>query len=311
MTLLSGLLVTFLALLMANAVHARVESVKLVADQSQPSLSYVAAVVQHDVLVADSPMDTMLLNLASYHRDAQSAAAKGAQVIVFPEFGLISPYDLKECTVNASSKSSFPSTIRSEESNSTAVSKYCVIVPSVGDNPCGDMSNNFSSVIVQSSCIARNASLVASINLCEKSVSNSSHYNTQVVFDETGVVAAVYRKTHVFFHGCFDEPSHTEVVFFLSSFGVHFGIFTCYDILFEQPARTLLDKGIKHFLYSASIPVVGSLVQGVWSYNHSTVLLASNLGKMESGVYDNGMRITPPAPKAGECILLSPSIANV
>lgn len=52
---------------MANAVHARVESVKLVADQSQPSLSYVAAVVQHDVLVADSPMDTMLLNLASYH----------------------------------------------------------------------------------------------------------------------------------------------------------------------------------------------------------------------------------------------------
>ena len=127
---------------------------------------------------------------------------KGRKLLFFLSLGLFhpttwrnvqlmpaqSPRFLLVCRYIWSCLHSLSVAIRSEESNSTAVSKYCVIVPSVGDNPCGDMSNNFSSVIVQSSCIARNASLVASINLCEKSVSNSSQYNTQVVFDETGVV---------------------------------------------------------------------------------------------------------------------------
>ena len=40
-------------------------------------------------------------------------------------------------------------------------------------------------------------------------------------------VLAAYKKSHVWFKKCFDEPTTPDLVTFNASFGVQFGIFTC------------------------------------------------------------------------------------
>jgi len=40
----------------------------------------------------------------------------------------------------------------------------------------------------------------------------------------------------------FDQPATPDVVSFNTSFGVHFGMFICYDIDFTQPIQTLISQ---------------------------------------------------------------------
>lgn len=119
---------------------------------------------------------------------------------------------------------------------------------------------------------------------------------------------AKYRKSHVFFKHCFDEPATPDLVTFDTSFGVTFGIFTCvaaqaitqsesamcantrsrcssracrhlrcFDILFPTPGPELAKRGIRHFITSAAIPIVGASADEVWSFTNSAQLIGSNL----------------------------------
>lgn len=45
------------------------------------------------------------------------------------------------------------------------------------------------------------------------------------------------------------QPSEIEAVTFETDFGLTFGVFVCFDIYFEYPLRTLLEAGVKHFVY--------------------------------------------------------------
>lgn len=48
-----------------------------------------------------------------------------------------------------------------------------------------------------------------------------------------------YRKINLFVEPEFNSPLHPEVVTFDTDFGVKFGTFICFDILFAKPALTL------------------------------------------------------------------------
>lgn len=65
-------------------------------------------------------------------------------------------------------------------------------------------------------------------------------YNTNVVFDRTGMVVARYRKYNLFGEPGFNVTSEPELSTFRTDFDVTFGQFICFDILFEKPALQLI-----------------------------------------------------------------------
>ena len=54
----------------------------------------------------------------------------------------------------------------------------------------------------------------------------------------------------------------------------------------------LAKAGVRHFVYSAQIPIVGSAAQAGWSGLYNATLIASDQGDGQSGVYLQGKRIT-------------------
>ncbi|XP_027753254.1 pantetheinase-like [Empidonax traillii] len=102
------------------------------------------------------------------------------------------------------------------------------------------------------SCMARNNSIYVVANIGDKKPCNSSdpdcptdgryQYNTDVVFDPEGKLVARYHKYNLFMMETqFNYPKEPEAVTFETPFG-KFGIFTCFDILFHEPAVVLVSK---------------------------------------------------------------------
>lgn len=50
-----------------------------------------------------------------------------------------------------------------------------------------------------------------------------------------------YRKFHLFGEAGFTAPPTPDIATFDTDFGVRFGMITCFDIMFEQPAMTLVN----------------------------------------------------------------------
>ena len=64
-------------------------------------------------------------------------------------------------------------------------------------------------------------------------------YNTNLVFDRAGTLLAKYWKQNLFFEPVFDVPAEPVFTCFTSDFGVNFGTFTCFDVLWEQSVQLL------------------------------------------------------------------------
>lgn len=53
---------------------------------------------------------------------------------------------------------------------------------------------------------------------------------------------ARYHKYNLYFEKAFDVPPRPETVTFDTPFAGRFGLITCFDILFAEPALTLVEK---------------------------------------------------------------------
>ncbi|XP_022911096.2 vanin-like protein 1 [Onthophagus taurus] len=179
--------------------------------------SYNAAVIEYakssDSSVSD--LDNMMLRLRDY--ESLISNLKSSNIIVFPEYGLTTPY-LPE---NLEPLSTF--------------------VPDPAENisPCST-KDSYEKVLIDLSCTAQTHGVFVVVNLIEKSISSSNttiFYNTNVVFNGSGTVVARYRKINL----C-KEPKFTkgENVATFTAFGVNFGLMTSCDLLYEHPARTML-----------------------------------------------------------------------
>lgn len=134
--------------------------------------------------------------------------------------------------------------------------------------------------------------MVVVANVCEKVETNSAVYlyNTEIALSETGELLAKYHKEHPWYTDTFDTPPTTEIVTFTTSFGVRFGLFICYDIVHSTPIKDLLAEGVSQFPYSVSFPVQILEKAGfqAWSKQTKATLLASNLGRSGSGIFQKG-----------------------
>ncbi|XP_022215047.1 LOW QUALITY PROTEIN: vanin-like protein 1 [Drosophila obscura] len=240
---------------------------------------YTAGVVEfrHTVLSTSAWSD----NLAGYLEIVQSANASETDIIVFPELTL---------------NSLGPQTFVPEPKDQIAP---CLADPS---------ATHYAEFLVALSCAARNASKYLVINVSEQKLCTDTPedprpcaanglniHNTNVVFDRQGVVISRYRKVHLYGENR-NSTYQPELETFETDFGVTFGHFICFDILFYTPAHQLiLEQGITDFVYPSmwfsQLPfLTGVQTQLAWAYANDVNMLAAGasrplVGSSGSGIY--------------------------
>ncbi|XP_004483701.1 pantetheinase [Dasypus novemcinctus] len=264
--------------------------------------TFTTAVYEHAVilpnvtLTAVSPEEALVLmnrNLDRLQGAIISAAQQGAHIIVTPEDG-----------------------IYGWTFNRETIYPYLEDIPDPQVNwiPCNDPSR-FGHTPVQErlSCLAKDNTIYVVANIGDKKPCNASdpqcppdgryQYNTNVVFDSEGRLVARYHKQNLFMgEGQFNSPKRPEIVTFNTTFG-RFGIFTCFDILFYEPAVTLVkDFHVDTILFPTAwmnvLPHLSAIeFHSAWSMGMGVNFLASNLHypiyKMTgSGIY------APDSPRA-------------
>eukprot|EP01079_Euglenida_sp_SAG-EU17-18_P003668 gene3668-4093_t len=264
---------------------------------------YTAAVLQHTVVYAGgadraptpaSARDTRLANVAAFDVAAGQAKARGAQIIVFPELGL-----------GVNEESRYYNAMFGEPIPDPA--------DTPGANPCAEAGkyNASAPALVAASCMARRHGIVAVVGCTDAQPCSGdgcppggSHvYNAAVAFGESGAVLAKYHKYHIFFSltKVFDVPAQPQLRTFATSFGVTFGVFICFDLMFYYPAAELVAIGVRDFAFPTdwtNVPpiVTANQAQQAFSRLFGSNLLAANNGLSASvsgsGVYAAGQPLS-------------------
>ncbi|CAL8118392.1 unnamed protein product [Orchesella dallaii] len=186
--------------------------------------------------------------------------------------------------------------------------EFFVEVPKYGEIPCANATQytGISEILYRLSCAAIQSKLYIVVNLgeveyCDFNTDSSCpsddgyHYNTNVVFDRNGAIVSRYRKFHLYFEPQFNYPT-LEYSTFNTDFGVEFGLFTCFDIIFAHPAVELVvNLGIHNFAFPTAwideLPFLTAIQsQALWAQSNQVNLLASGYhqpdrGSMGSGIY--------------------------
>ena len=228
-------------------------------------------------LTRQEAVHVMMSNLKSFKNLATEAGRNGADIIVFPEYGL--------------NGFLFPSRAH--------LLPFLEEIPDPWNGsyiPCGDSAFANRPILSYLSCLALTRDIALVVNMGEKqrrdSCADSAEkcppdgwymYNTNVVFDKDGSLIAKYHKTNLYGNEIlqFDTPPHSPHTVFTTSFGVSFGTFTCLDILYCQPPLELVATGIRNFVFPTawgnSFPFYTSIgFQQAWSWRTGSNLLASN-----------------------------------
>ena len=193
-----------------------------------------------------------------------------------------------------------------------AVVDSYIVGSELGINPCqNDTMNN---TLMQSlSCMARNKSIYLAANLATKSTSciseddceqSSLLWNTEVVFDRRGNIAATYRKSHVYGSTPpFDAPKERDDVSWFTAGGLRIGLLICFDLEFTEPSNKLVHEAkvdaVIMSQYWVNTPPVSwsTLYQQAWSLkNRGVTLVAVNDGNNAqtwgNGAYHNGWLVS-------------------
>ncbi|NXX38208.1 VNN1 Pantetheinase, partial [Tricholaema leucomelas] len=264
--------------------------------QALASNTFIAAVYEHAVILPDatdkpvSPEEALVLmnkNMDVLEEAVKEAAQQGAHIIVTPEDGIYGWRFSRE-----------------------TIYPYLEDIPdpAVDWIPCTDPTR-FAPAPVQErlSCMARRNSIYVAANIGDKKLCNSSdpscpsdgryQYNTDVVFDPEGKLVARYHKYNLFMSEKkqFNNPKEPEAVTFETPFG-KFGIFTCFDILFHEPAVVLVSKlQVDTVLFPTAwmnvLPFLTAVeFHSAWAMGMGVNLLAANthntnLSMTGSGIY--------------------------
>ncbi|KAM9838273.1 biotinidase [Aulostomus maculatus] len=247
--------------------------------------SYVAAVYEHHSYLNPEPrvptsrtqaLLHMQRNLDVYEEQAALAAQQGAQILVFPEDGL------QGFNFTRSSIFSYLETVPDPQQEEW--------------NPCREPGrHNTTEVLQRLSCMARRYNLYLVANMADlqpcplKTEPPSScppdgrwQFNTNVVFRSDGLLVARYHKHNLYFEEAFDGPPQLEVITFDTPFAGRFGLITCFDILFQEPVITLLERGVRQLIFPAAwmnqLPLLDLIqFQRAFSLSANVTLLSPNI----------------------------------
>ncbi|CAM4519269.1 biotinidase [Caretta caretta] len=257
---------------------------------------YVAAVYEHRPRLSPNPatltdrrsaLELMSRNLYIYEEQVIAAAKQGAQIIVFPEDGIHG--------FNFTRESIYP---------------YLEFVPcpqSVKWNPCREPDLFSDTEVLQRlSCMALRSKMFLVANIGAKQPCEYKdplcppdgryQFNTDVVFNANGTLVARYRKQNLYFEYAFNIPPEVDHVLFDTPFAGKFGMFTCFDMLFYEPAVSLVKEyNVKQVVYPTAwmnqLPLLSAVeFQRAFATAFNINVLAANihhpaLGMTGSGIY--------------------------
>ncbi|NXA35520.1 VNN2 protein, partial [Eudromia elegans] len=270
--------------------------------QAAASGRFTAAVYEHAVILPPlaggppAPGDALALmnrNMDVLERAVTEAARQGARIIVTPEDGIYGWRFTRE-----------------------TIYPYLEDIPDPEADwiPCTE-PKRFAPASVQErlSCMARNNSIYVVANIGDKKSCNSSdpgcpsdgryQYNTDVVFDSEGKLIARYHKYNLFRgENQFNFPKEPEAVTFETPFG-KFGIFTCFDILFHDPAVFLVKElQVDTVLFPTAwmnvLPILTAVeFHSAWAMGMGVNLLSANTHNISMAMTGHGI-FTPAGPVA-------------
>lgn len=86
------------------------------------------------------------------------------------------------------------------------------------------------------------------------------------------------------------RPPNPDII----TFTTNFGVFICFDLMFEEPAITLLNEGIKNFVYPtmwvSELPfLIAVQIQRIWAYTNNVNLLAADAKRIETATFGSGV----------------------
>ncbi|XP_035448666.2 vanin-like protein 2 isoform X3 [Spodoptera frugiperda] len=251
---------------------------------------YVGAVVEYTVT------GNVATNLANYANLIKEAADQGADIVVFPELTL----------TNSSTTFEVP------------------LYGNLRDHPVPALSPDlYDEFMVTISNAALQNDIYVVINgreLLDCTVQQAADeycpeakqyvFNTNVVFDRTGKVIDRFRKINLF-----GEFSHTPALrpdlgVFETDFGVSFGHFICFDLMFQVPAVQVVQKSkVKNVIFPtmwfSELPYLTAVqIQEAYAYSLDVNFLGAGannvrVGSAGSGIYSG---------KAGALISIMPGL---
>ena len=246
----------------------------LVALLGASAQAFKIAVVEHRVILpcgsGSCGAQTKEANVGAFASYAANASRLGAQIAVFPEYGITgaSSYP-RSAWVSGGYTETFPGATGTER-----------VVPCDSSSASGAFSAAPS--VRALSCAARRSSIAIVANLAEYDGTSGLMYNTDVVFDTDGTFIATYRKQNLYGEREMSTPltPRCAEVTFNTTFGVRFGLFTCADLIYAQPAVRLLQAppvgaGVRHFVMPTSWSNVDAQMQ-VSGYAQGWSLLAGS-----------------------------------
>ncbi|GFY51371.1 vascular non-inflammatory molecule 3 [Trichonephila inaurata madagascariensis] len=250
-----------------------------------------SAVFEHRPVedLGKEPFDIKSANLEYYAKATKIAAQKGADIIVFNEYGTF-PYPFSR-------------------ENFTNFAEHVPDPNKQKFNPCTENAID-RPALHTASCLARKNGIYIVMNLadiqpCEehcdadKIDSCSTEcpedgmylYNTDVAFDREGNIIARYYKMHPYFEVVNIEPNF---VTFDTDFG-KFGMIVCFDSVFEESVRLVKEYGIDTLLFPTYwfddiVPFDAVEFQQSWAIANDVNFIASNThypgtGSLGSGIY--------------------------
>ncbi|XP_034945856.1 vanin-like protein 2 [Chelonus insularis] len=263
-------------------------STRLTLQVSLPaSPDYIGAVVEYNPVRSDYKNATEITNenTKNYVTIIKIASENEVDIIVFPENGLL---------VSGLSLGN--------RSNYLHHSSY-LPRPEELKVPCHDASSNVMEAVKAISCAALHRRIYVVINVREKekctgaNCSKDGHnlYNTNVVFDREGRLIAKYRKWNLFGEKEMNVTAKPELSTFQTDFGITFGQFICFDILFQTPALKLItEKKITDIVFSShwfsELPyLTANAVQTGWSYINDVNFLGSGFNEPSTGSGGSGI----------------------
>ncbi|XP_069505011.1 biotinidase isoform X2 [Ambystoma mexicanum] len=160
-------------------------------------------------------------------------------------------------------------------------------------------------VLQRLSCMALNGSMFVVANVGTKMPcqhldpgcppDGQYQFNTDVVFSAAGTLVARYHKQNLYFEDAFNSPPEMEHIVFDTPFANGFGLFTCFDILFREPAVGLVTQHqVKHVLYPTAwmnqLPLLSAVqIQRGFSSSFNINFLAANIHEPSLGLTGSGI----------------------
>lgn len=255
---------------------------------------FTAAVFEHRPRAERSASheETIAANLKFFERATEIAVTKGADIIVFNEYGIY-PY--------------------LDDDDRGVLKKLAEHIPdpeTTKFNPCVDGGKDMH-ILSTLSCMARKYNIYLVGNLgdvqscegtCSAQVSECDQkcpedgmliYNTDVAFDRKGHLIARYHKNHLYFEN-YNTPEKPEFVTFSTEFG-KFGLFTCFDSVFEESMILARDYEIDTaifptFWFDDMLPFNAAEWQQSWAIANKVNFMAANIqipgnASLGSGIY--------------------------